>query len=147
MRAFIFILSLFGVLISAPAATETNAEYLIFTHQSRHQAFEWHFYFSRMLATPEWNAEIDKIPLAPDKAWQIAKGWFKTYGCDHPELVSIEIRPFIRESEAGHIDKRLAKRFYYRIHCVPASLDTMYVYILMDGTVVEPTEKPVKDLW
>ena len=100
-----------------------------------------------MLATPEWNVDSEKIPLPPDKAWQIAKGWFKTNGCPAPELVSIEIRPFIREQEVGHIDKRLAKRFYYQIVCVPAFLDSMDVYVLMDGSIIEPIEEPRKNLW
>jgi hypothetical protein len=148
MRVFFYIWSLLAVLISAGAA-ETNSEYLTFTYQSRHQDFEWHFYFSRMLATPEWNMDTLKIPLAPDKAWCIAKKWFKKYGCDNPELVSIDIRPFIIEqyTKNDKIDSRLSKRFYYCITCVPEFLDSMKVYVLMDGTVVEPIQEPRKGLW
>ena len=148
MRAFIFILSLVGALIPVEAFAQTNELYLTFTHQSRHQEFEWRLPFSRILATPEWNMESGKIPLAPDKAWQIAKDWFKPYGSKNPVFVSFEVRPFImKQVPTERLDASYCKRFYYRFHFVPALLDTMDVYVLMDGTVVEPTKKPQQGEW
>jgi hypothetical protein len=102
-----------------------------------------------MLATPEWNMGSEKIPLQPDRAWQIARNWFVTNNCANPELIKIEIFPVVRESEADGtiIDKRLARRFYYRVECIPGLLDTMVVYVLMDGSVLEPINEPPKNFW
>ena len=148
MRVVIFILSLLSTVYSFEAPAQTNDHCLVYTYQARHGDFEWHMYFSRMLATPEWNMDSEKIPLQPDKAWQIARSWFRTNNCANPELVSIEIRPVVREQEAtGDIDQRLAKRFYYRIQCIPGFLDTMVVYVLMDGSVLEPIREPPNNFW
>jgi hypothetical protein len=153
MRVIIIVLSLLGTLFSVEAFAQTNDHCLEFTYQARHGDFKWQMYFSRMLATPEWDMSSEKIPLEPDKAWLIARDWFRTNNCANPELISIEIRPVVLEHEAGvgeggaYIDKRLSKRFYYRIHCIPGELDTMVVYVLMDGSVLEPMREPPKDFW
>jgi hypothetical protein len=123
------------------------SDYLIKSYQSRHQKFEWHFQFSRVLATPEWDIEKASVPLDPGKAWQIAKKWMKKHGCENPQLISIEISPFIREAEIEDLDPRLSKRFYYSIRCVPAIFDTMMVYVLLDGSVLEPLQEPHKGEW
>jgi len=141
MRVAAFILFLM-LTASGFAAGETNG--FVFTHQGRHQAYEWYFSESRILKTPEWKIDSAACPLAPHKAWQIAKRWLEKHDRSGSTLVRIQILPFIREGESRELEKRFGKRFYYRIEVIPAMFDSMLVYVLMDGTVVEP--KPRKPL-
>lgn len=127
---------------SLVAADETNG--FVFTHQGRRQAYEWHFPEPRILKTPEWKIDSAPCPLAPDKAWQIAKRWLEKHDRSGSTLVRIQILPFIRDGESPELEKRFGKRFYYRIEVIPAVFDSMLVYVLMDGTVVEP--QPRKQL-
>jgi hypothetical protein len=101
MRAslFIFVLAL-SPSLQAFAGLSTN-EFILFKHQSRHQAYEWRLSEARLLATPEWSFDGHKIPLGPDKAWQIARVWLKKHGHDSPELVSITLRRLAIESNVG----------------------------------------------
>ena len=135
------------LLPSCPALAKEETDYLIKKYQSRHQDFTWHFHFSRILATPEWAIDKRRTPLDPSKAWQIAKKWMKKNGCENPELLTIQISPFVPEHQIGNLDPRLSKRFYYTVHCMPASFDSMIVYVLLDGSVLEPVKPPHKDLW
>ena len=142
MRTTVFIL---GFLLSADfafAAGETNG--FVFTHQGRHQAYEWHISEERILKAPEWKIDSAPCPLAPHKAWQIAKRWLEKHDRSGSTLVRIQILPFIRGGESRELEKRFGKRFYYRIEVIPAMFDSMLVYVLMDGTVVE--SKPRKQL-
>ena len=132
-------------LSTALAAEDTD--YLIKDHPSRHQDFKWHFHFSRLLSTPEWDVEKRPVPLDPGKAWQIAKKWMKKHGCERPELLQIQISPFIPQHQIGQLDPRLSKRFYYTIRCIPAPYDSMVVYVLLDGSILEPVKPPHKGLW
>jgi hypothetical protein len=132
--------------LSASLAEE-QTDYLIKKHRSRHQDFEWRFHVSRLLSTPEWDIDTAQPPLGPEKAWKIARQWLEKHGCERPTLVSIEIAPFVREGETWDIDARLSKRFYYTVRCIPAYLDIMIVYLLMDGSVVEPLQEPHDEMW
>lgn len=147
MRPALAVALLATILSAFRAFAEEDTEYLIWTHHSRHQQFEWHFHLKRILATPEWNIEQGPVPLEPSKAWQTAKKWMQKYGCDKPELISIQISPLFREDDIGKLDPRLKKRFYYTVRCIPAYLDIMVVYVLMDGTILEPEQEPHKDMW
>jgi hypothetical protein len=141
-RWVLFVLALsFGLRVFAGPSTN---EFTLFKQQSRHQAYEWRLSEARLLATPGWDAEHQKIRLGPDKAWQIARVWLKKHGYDSPELVSITLRRLAIESNVGRLDKRWLTRFFYRIECVPAVFDSMLVVVLLDGTVVEPS--PIPDL-
>ncbi len=123
--------------LGAFAEPSTN-EFSLFKHQSRHEAYEWWISEARLLATPEWRSDREKVPLAPDKAWRIGRAWLKRRGFPSPELNSITLRRLATESSISNADKRWLTRFFYRIDCVPAMFDTMVVVVLMDGTVVEP---------
>jgi hypothetical protein len=136
------------LLTFSTALAGEKADYLVKKHQSRHQAFEWHFHFSRILATPEWDIGKDSVPLDPGKAWQIAKQWMRKHGCENPDLISIQLSPFIPEGEIRDaFDPQFSKRFYYSIRCIPAIFDTMIIYVLLDGSVLEPEQQPHKGLW
>ena len=132
----------FFSLISTFAAG--NPELVLQKYQGLHQAYEWRIKQERILATPEWNVDSTNIPIAPDKAWQITKDWFLKQGKPRPDFVRIEIRPFVPESENTKLDERLKKKFYYQIQCSPThyaeggKFDYMFVFVLMDGTVLEP---------
>jgi hypothetical protein len=142
MRALVIIV-LVGLFVpeSAQAAGSTN-ELSLFKHQGRRQAYEWRISEARIAATPKWNIDRHRIPIAPEKAWQIAKAWFKKQGRSRPDLVRLEIVPFVRDIDLSAEQKRLLKslldRYYYRIECVPAVFDSMVVVVLMDGSMLEP---------
>jgi hypothetical protein len=143
MRISFFTIGFLLFASSALAVEETDG--FLFTHQGRHQAYEWLIPESRILKTPEWKIDSAACPLAPDKAWQIAKRWLEKNDRSGSTLVHIQIVPFIREGESPVLEKRLGKRFYYRIEVIPAMFDTMLVYVLLDGTVVEPrNRKPLE---
>ena len=141
MRSILFHILLLGSVFAMNAA-DTN-EFILMKHQGRRQAYEWPITQARILASPEWDAATAKIPLSPDRAWKIARDWFKEQGVSAPDLIAITIRPFVVQGTSFR-PTTLEKRFFYRIDCVPAALDSMVVIILLDGTVVEP--RRIKDL-
>jgi hypothetical protein len=71
----------------------------LFKHQGRRQAYEWRISEARIAATPTWRMDAKKAPVAPDKAWRIAKDWFKKQGKSQPDFVMMEIRPFVIDSD------------------------------------------------
>jgi hypothetical protein len=142
MRALALVV-LVGLVVPELAQAEGNTNELsLFKHQGRRQAYEWRISEGRIAATPKWDIDRHKIPVAPEKAWQIAKAWFKKQGRSRPDLVRLEIVPFVRDIDLGAERKRVLKdlldRYYYRIECVPAVFDSMVVVVLMDGSVLEP---------
>jgi hypothetical protein len=138
--------------VHAFGGTSNHVVIVIHRGQTAGQFYEWRVSETRLLATPEWSIDATAIPIAPGKAWQIAKNWFEKRGEPRPDFVKIEICPVVPETEATRLDDRLRKRFYYRVECsslrriedAPKKLDYTSVIVLMDGTVVEPklaTEK------
>jgi len=124
--------------LSASATRDTN-EFTLFKHQGRRAAYEWRISEARILATPEWKIGSEKIPLSPDRAWQIAQDWFrKKDGAGAGSFVRMEIRSF----DIGGESKKLRGKCYYRVECIRAQFDSMLVVILMDGTVLEPRRIP-----
>ena len=142
MRTLVLIV-LVGLVVPelAQAAGNTN-ELSLFKHQGRRQAYEWRISEARIAAMPKWDIDRHRIPIAPEKAWQIAKAWLKKRGTSRHDLVKLEIVPFVRDIGLSAERKRLLKdflnRYYYRIECVPAVFDSMVVVVLMDGNVLEP---------
>lgn len=128
-------------------ASSTN-EWSLFKHQGRHQAYEWRISEARIASTPRWDIDTAKIPVTPDKAWRIAKDWFKKQNQEHPAFVKMEVRPFVLDNELSPETRSRLKdvlgRYYYRIECIPAAFDSMVVVVLMDGSVLEPV--PIPDL-
>ncbi len=123
---------------SAFAAGDTN-EFTLFKHQARRAAYEWRISEARILATPEWKTGRKKIPVSPDRAWQIAQDWFRKKGRGGAgDFVRMEIRSF----DQSGTSKNLRGRCFYRIECSPMQFDYMLVVVLMDGTVLEPRRIP-----
>ena len=122
-------------------AGDTN-ELTVFTYQTRGPVYEWRVTQAKLLATPAWDISTQKVPLAPERAWDIAKRWLEAHGMGGSTLVQIAIAPVFRKGESDRYDKRLEERYHYRIAVVPAPLDRMAVVVLMDGTVVEPHPPP-----
>jgi hypothetical protein len=54
-----------------PLKAWTNG--LSFERQGAREILHWEVTDERILATPEWNPETQPMPLAPDKAFQIAR--------------------------------------------------------------------------
>jgi hypothetical protein len=124
--------------LSALSAGNTN-EFTLFKHQARRAAYEWRISEARILATPEWKMGRKKIPVSPDKAWQIAQDWFRKQGRGGAgDFVSMEIRSF----DPSGTNTNLRGRYFYRIECSPMQFDYMLVVVLMEGTVLEPKHIP-----
>jgi hypothetical protein len=137
MRKFIAHIAL--LLAAQLSAFGYTNEITLLKYQSRRAAHEWRISEARILATPEWKMGSKKVPVSPDKAWQIAQDWFKKEGRGGAgDFVSIEIRSF----DPGGYSKKLRGKCYYRVECIPAPFDSMLVVILMDGTVLEPLRIP-----
>lgn len=130
---------------AASGASSTN-DWSLFKHQGRRKAYEWRISEARIASTPRWNIDGGKIPVAPDKAWRLAKAWLAKQNLVTPDFVRMEVRPFVLDSgftsEQRLRLKNVLGRYYYRVECVPAVFDTMVVVVLMDGTVLEPIQIP-----
>jgi hypothetical protein len=138
MREFFVIpLLLLAAQFSAFAGGSTN-EFTLFKYQSRKDAHEWRISEATIRATPEWKIGSKKIPVSPDRAWQIAQEWFRKQGRGAGDFVRMEIRSF----DPSRYSKTLRDRCFYRIECVPMQFDSMLVVVLMDGTVLEPIRIP-----
>jgi hypothetical protein len=123
--------------LSAFAAGSTN-EFTLFKHQARQAAYEWRISEARILATPEWEMGNKKIPVSPDRAWQIAQDWFRKQGRSGADFVRMDIRSF----DSGDHTKKWRGKCFYCIKCIPMQFDSMLVVVLMDGTVLEPRRIP-----
>ena len=131
-------LLLLATQLSVFAAGDTN-EFTLFKHQARRAAYEWRISEARVLATPEWKIGSKKIPVSPDKAWQIAQDWFLKQGRGGAgDFVRMEIRSF----DLSGTSQSLRRRCFYRIECSPMQFDDMLVVVLMDGAVLEPKRIP-----
>jgi hypothetical protein len=142
MRALPLLLLVCLLVPVAALGAGTTNELSLLKYQGRRQAYEWRISEARIAATPKWNIDAGKIPVAPDRAWQIAKEWFKKQGKSRPDLLRLEIVPFVRDTDLSADRKRQLKdllgRYYYRVECVPAAFDSMVVAVLMDRSVLEP---------
>jgi hypothetical protein len=135
--------------IITPIRAWTNG--LSFERQGAHEILHWEMTDERILATPGWDPETQPIPLAPDKAIQIARAWLKTHGYKEYDLLeSIEILRYPNNS--GRERERLKRRYYYKLQFsfnfrdhrpVVVIGSGMPVYILMDGSVLELTKVPI----
>ncbi len=115
MRAITGIVSfLLAGIACAFAGGDTN-EFTLLKHQARRQAYEWRVSEARILTTPEWNINATKAPVAPEKAWKIAKDWFTKKGRGETDFVRLELRPFDLSGES----KSLRRRYFYPIECSP----------------------------
>jgi hypothetical protein len=94
--------------------------------------------YERLDRTPSWNPEAGPLPLAMDRAVQVARQWLAkqnpTFEGFRPSNFSL-----MRVSEGGG-----AQRWVWIIH-FDAKLGDRWLgslgfeaYVLMDGTVVEP---------
>ena len=134
---------LLGVTYSAFAAGGSRS-IVLFRYQRLHEADQWIISEDRILETPTWDINVASIPVAPEKAWRIAKDSLAKQGFSQPQLVKIEIRPFVPESESTQLNPAVRQRFYYGIQCSPAPhiegkpFDLAYIFILMDGSILEP---------
>jgi hypothetical protein len=142
MRTLLIALFCWSLSLECTFGASTTNEWSLFKHQGRHQAFEWRIPEGRIASTPRWKIDSARIPVAPDRAWRIAKSWFKKQKQPRPDFVRMEIRPFVLDSDLSSEMRRrlehLLDRYYYRIECIPAVFDSMFVVVLMDGTVLEP---------
>jgi hypothetical protein len=137
-------LVIFCVLSAAAlgAADISDNTHTSFHHQTTRGTYHWHLSAERLLQTPEWNPETEPIPLAPDKACRLAGDWLKTHSFTNFVLEGVRIVRYDRTSLSPK-GKQLAKRFYYKIEFTKP-VEMIYAYVLLDGTVLEPTITPVE---
>jgi hypothetical protein len=109
--------------------------------------YQWRLSADRMLATPEWIPEKQAIPLPPDKAARLGGDWLSKNSFFQYTLQSIEVLRY-PSPYVGDPGPQLRKRFYYRLKYDapehPSVMPSMYVYVLLDGSVLEPTLTPSK---
>ena len=139
MKTLLAILCLTGALLQTARCAYTNG--LSFNLQTLRGTYDWAVSAERILATPEWIPKTQAIPLAPDKACQLAKDWLKKHDFSQFELETFQLfrypAPYV-----GNPGEKLRRRFYYRIEYQFPHFAMMYVYVLLDGTVLEPTLSP-----
>jgi len=144
MKTFITILCSIFLLIEGRVCAQTTGSYT--SHlQTERGTYTWDIGSDRLYATPEWTSETNAIPLSFDKACQLGRDWLtkhdlRRYGLDEARLLSF---PAVNIAAMSH--GKAKRRFYYWIMYRSEAFDAgfMYVYVLMDGTVVEPTLTPL----
>jgi hypothetical protein len=132
-----------------PTRVWTNG--VSFERQGFSEILHWEVTQERILATPEWNPETQPIPLAPDKACQIARAWLKKHDYQEYDLLeSVQIVPY--PNTGGPVGERLKRRYYYNlqysfnyldhrpVHVIGSGIP---VYILLDGSVLDLTKVPI----
>jgi hypothetical protein len=145
MKTFIAILCLMVFLVEAGVCAQPDG----FTShlQTRQGSYTWQISPDRLHATPEWVSEAQPVPLSLDKACQLGRGWLEKHGMTgfsleeaklwrYPDAISI----YISHGKTG-------RRFYYQLTYRSESpdMDLMYVYVLLDGSIVEPKLTPTPD--
>lgn len=119
----------------------------VFVHQGLRQKYEWHIPYATLVPTHKELLPDDMVPLDAAQAWQVAQKWLKAHGCQEPKCLSCERLCVAIGPHDLAWNFQGCLRYFYRLHCVVALSDTMDVYVLMNGTVVEPTPSPGKDEW
>jgi hypothetical protein len=119
----------------------------VFVHQGLRRKYEWHIPYSRLLQSSKSSLPDDVPELGGHQAWQIAQTWLTGHGSEEPKCVSCETLGVIINPCDIPWNYVGAIRHFYRIRCEVALFDTMDVYVLMNGTVVEPTPTPARDEW
>lgn len=83
--------------------------------------------------TPDWNGQLEKIPLAIDKAINIGKKWVKSNNTKFERFIISGIQI----SRVGRSD--LDNHWFYTLQFRPEGYRFFIpVVILMDGSIVEP---------
>ena len=144
MRYIIIVLGL-AVFLETGVFAQNHG--VLFSSGTSRGTYRWQLSAERMLGTPEWTPEEQGIPLPPDKAGRLGQDWLTKNGFAQYSLHSVEVlrypKPYV-----GNPGEQLRKRFYYRLtYDSPPEgkvMQSMYVYVLLDGTVLEPTLEPSK---
>lgn len=115
--------------------------------QTRQGKYTWNISADRFYGTPEWTPEAQPIPVSLDKACQLGKGWLAKH---HLAGFSLDEVKLCRYPDAVGVALwygKAKRRFYYKLKYRSESpdMDFMYVYVLLDGTVVEPKLTPTPD--
>ena len=148
MKTFAIVFSFIFLLIETGICDETYGYKLgaRFTHGN----YRWNIGVDQLSSTPEW-IETKPIPFPLEKACQLGKDWlnkhgFTKYGLDEVRLISY---PDVRALAYSHNENKARQRFFYELMYRSEDIqnvgdNTMYVYVLMDGTVVEPNAIIIK---
>jgi hypothetical protein len=142
MRTILSILFYFGFCLRIALCDSTAG--MTEKSQTLRGIYEWAITEKQILATPEWT-DSQPIPLTIDKALQLAKEWLGKHDYSRFHLNEIRLLPYLAPWETPPnfphtIQDDLRKRYYYWIEYSSGTGngDYIYVYVLLDGTVIEP---------
>jgi hypothetical protein len=142
MKYLVILFCFTAAFVQAAVSALTNE--MSFTSGTLRGIYQWRVSEQRLLATPEWTPEAQAIPLAPDKACRLGAEWLAKHNLAQFELQSIQVFRY-PSPYAGDPGVQLRKRYYYRLEYHSKRVEMMYVYVLLDGTVLEPSLTPSKE--
>lgn len=142
MKTFIIILTLTVLLSQTGLCAEGNG-YVSHLQNSR-GSYTWTISADRFDSTPVWASEGDPLPLSFDKACGLGKDWLARHSFAKFYLDEARLQGY-PNVEMPH--GKTPRRFYYWLMYHSENFDGgfMYVYVLMDGSVVEPKFTPAPE--
>jgi|HubBroStandDraft_5_1064220.scaffolds.fasta_scaffold201889_1 hypothetical protein len=144
MKTFLLIFALVVLLNEAGRCDQTEG---YTSHlQTQLGSYTWEISAARLTSTPQWNSETQPVPLSVDKACQLGWAWLAGHHFQKFNLDEARLQSYPNASIAAMTPGSAPRRFFYWLMYRSGDFDGgfMYVYVLMDGTVVEPTLTPTK---
>lgn len=144
MKTFITILCSMFLLVEAGVCAPSIGNYTCHL-QTKQGTFTWDISSDRLYATPGWDSDTNAIPLSLDSACQLGRGWLGKHDFHRFHVEHIGLECFPDPISVWMQGDKVKKRFFYQIEYRSEhdSYDIMYVFVLLDGTVVEPTLTPL----
>ena len=143
MKTLVTLLCMMVFLVETKVCAQTNG---YSSHlQTRLGSYTWDISADRLLATPEWASEAQPIPLSLDKACQLGRDWLEKHGMTGFSLEEVKLWRYPDAISIYSSHGKTKRRFYYQLTYRSESpdMDLMYVYVLLDGSVVEPKLVPL----
>jgi hypothetical protein len=142
MKTFVIILTTVALLSDAGFCEETSG---YSSHlQNRTGSYTWDISAARFSSTPAWTSESQPIPLSMDKACKSGRDWLAKHGFAKFDLDEVRLQSY----PIAWVSHGMAQRRYYywlMYHSEDFDGGYMYVYVLLDGAVVEPKFTPAPE--
>ncbi len=109
--------------------------------QTQQGSYTWEISAARLSSTPQWNSETQPAPLSLDQACTMGRTWLVKHGFTKFDFDEARVVGYPEAWMVAASHGKAQRRFYYWLLYRTGDFDGgfMYVYVLMDGTVVEPT--------
>jgi hypothetical protein len=113
--------------------------------QTRQGSYTWEITGDRLSSTPTWNSETQAAPLSLDKACQLGRAWLAKNGFAKADFDEARVVGYPEAWMVLASKGKTQRHFYYWLMYRTGDFggSFMYVYVLMDGTVVEPKLTPI----